>query len=120
MPEKFLYARCRVTDCGKIFEGNLTWDGTPGDADVYDQDGKSPLVDLLQQHHLETGLLSKHNNFVIFITKEHAMIPPNQNAGPYMVYRESPFAVASLGVTRQRNIAFSLRLDPTTDKFKKF
>ena len=58
---------------------------------------------LLQQHHLQTGLLSKHNSFALFIKKEHAMIPPNQNANPYLVYQEYPSAIAFLGVTRKRN-----------------
>jgi len=106
MPERYLYARCREEGCDKIFEGQLSWTGQ-------DCQGKSPLIDLLQQHHLETDILAQHNSFVLFIDKNSAEKSPQEEADPLSAYRYFPLSIGVIIVTRQRNIAFSLRSDPT-------
>lgn len=111
MPEKKLFARCVEVDCGKIFEEQLSWTGSPGGAHVYDFEFRSPLIDLLQHHHLETGLLAQHNLYALFVSQEDALQPPLEK---YDIrdYHRFPKLIGSLGVTRQRQVSFFLLREP--------
>ncbi len=114
MPENFLYARCRVNACGKIFEGQLSWDGVPHiNTSANDFENKSPIIDLLQNHHLETGILSRHNSFLLFTSLAHALKPPMEEADVSLTFAEYPLAVGVIGVSRQRNVTLFLKTDPS-------
>lgn len=112
MPEKKLYALCVERGCGEIFEEKLSWHGKPGGVRVYDFEFKSPLIDLLQHHHLETGLLSQHNHYALFASLDDAQQPPLEQFN-IRDYHRFPKLIGTLGVTRQRQISFFLLKEPT-------
>jgi hypothetical protein len=112
MPEKYVYAVCEVEDCKKIFEGQISYDGITGAATLDTRPELSPLIDILQEHHLETGITSRHNHFILFTRREDTNEEPNLDVDRTLIYSRYKKTIGFIGVTRQRNVAFTLVREP--------
>jgi hypothetical protein len=116
MPEAYVYLRCETG--GELFEGKISWYGEPGINADLDRWNCTTLINLLQDHHLETNLYVQHNRYVIFDSKEQAEHPDTSSDSTQfdqlnaVYFRRYPSAVGHLTVTRQGNTAFHLQREP--------